>query len=269
MLGTRYEEYEQLRNDLPFIFNGNIKRNYYNLSKENNWHENLEIQFCVNGCGTLFLDGKKYPLCKDDMAVVNSNAIHYTGTDSELIYDALIIGTDFCDLMGFDINALDFETLIKSTTAIQIFLKLKEVYFNSSAPYRKATLNKLLLELLLELTENHCSKRHSCSEKNRAYERVKLTILYIRKNYQKKLTLEEIAKAVFSDKYSLCKDFKKYTGQTIFENLNNYRCVKALDFLAAGNTVAQVSSLCGFDNFSYFTKTFKKHIGRLPSEYKK
>ena len=269
MLGTRYEEYEQLRNDLPFVLNANIKRSYYNLSKENNWHENLEIQFCVSGSGTLFLDGKKYPFCENDMALINSSVIHYTGTENVLTYDALIIGTDFCRQMGFEIGALDFVPLIKNTSATHIFCKLKETYFNLSAPYRKANLNKLLLELLLELTENHSTKRNNSSEKNKAYERVKLAVLYIRNNYQKKLTLEEIARAVFSDKYSLCKDFKKYTGQTVFENLNNYRCIKALDFLALGNTVAETCSLCGFDNFSYFTKTFKKHIGKLPSEYKK
>lgn len=269
MLGTRYEEYEQLRNDLPFVFNGNIKRNYYNLSKENNWHENLEIQFCINGHGLVLLDGKKYIFNKNDIAVINSNIIHYTGTDSELTYDALIIGTGFCRQMGFDVNALDFRPIIKSDVATKIFLELKDIYFNLNATHRKATLNKLLLELLLELTENYCTEKSISHEKNRAYERVKLAILYIRNNYQRKLTLEEIAKAVFSDKYSLCKDFKKYTGQTVFENLNNFRCVKAINLLAEGNTVAQVSSLCGFDNFSYFTKTFKKYMGRLPSECKK
>ena len=91
----------------------------------------------------------------------------------------------------------------------------------------------------------------------------------IRENYNKKITLDEISKAVLCDKYALCREFKRLTGQTIIENLNNYRCIKAMGFLNEGYTVAKTAELCGFDNLSFFTKTFKKHIGKLPSEYKK
>ena len=78
MLGTRYEEYEQMKNGLPFVLNAGIRRDRYNLSKETNWHENLEIQFCVNGEGELLSDGRRYPFCENDVAVINSNSIHYT-----------------------------------------------------------------------------------------------------------------------------------------------------------------------------------------------
>ena len=39
VIGTRYEEYEQLRNGLPFVLNAYIERSCYNLSKENNYAE--------------------------------------------------------------------------------------------------------------------------------------------------------------------------------------------------------------------------------------
>ena len=105
-------------------------------------------------------------------------------------------------------------------------------------------------------------------EKSKGYEKVKLTIMYIRENYNSKITLEQIARFVLCDKYTLCKEFKKFTGQTVFENLNNYRCLKAAQYLSEGITVTQAASLCGFENFSFFSKTFKKHIGTLPSKYK-
>ena len=269
MLGTRYEEYEQLRDGLPFVLNVNIKRNRYNLSKETNWHENLEIQLCKKGSGTILLDGGKYPFCKNDIAVVNSNVIHYTGTDNELIYDCLIIGTEFCKQMGLEFNSMLFESVVKSSEIAGLFSELTELYFDFSASYRKAKLNKLLIQIIIELAENHVVSKTEYKEKNKSYERVKLAVLYLRDNYQQKITLDETAKTVFCDKYTLCKDFKKYTGQTVFENLNNYRCIKAIECLTSGHTVAETASLCGFDNFSFFTKTFKKYIGKLPSEYKK
>lgn len=269
MLSTRHEEYRQLNSGLPFVLGADIERSRYNLSNENNWHENLEIQLCTKGSGFVFLEGKRYQFCKNDIAVVNSNVIHYTGTDSELIYDCLIIGTDFCKQIDFSVEYLSFEAIVRDEAAFNKICELKELYFDFSAPYRNAKLNKLLLEILLLLAEKHSTPKVETSEKSKSYERVKHAVLYIRDNYQRKITLDEIAKAVFCDKFTLCKDFKKHTGQTVFENLNNLRCIKAIDFIEKGYTVSEAASMCGFDNLSFFTKTFKKHIGTLPSSYKK
>ena len=266
MLGTRYEEYGQKLGELPFVLNLDIKRNQYNLSKQANWHENLEMQVCVSGNGTVLSDGKKHTFNKNDIAVINSNAIHYTATDTELIYDVIIISTDFCKQMGFD--SINYNPVFKSHKILTLFENLKKIYSDPNTVYRTAKLNSLLLEIMLELSVNHKVNATNPEEKNKNYERVKSALLYIRENYTRKITLDEIAKAVYCDKYTLCKDFKKYTGQTVFENLNHYRCVKAIDCLKTGSTVSETASLCGFDNFSFFTKTFKKYIGRLPSKYK-
>lgn len=269
MIGTRYEEYEQLPNGLPFVLNADIERSCYELSKENNWHENLEIQFCLHGSGTVLLDGKKFLFQEKSIVVVNSNVIHYTGSDEKLVYDCLIIGTDFCKQMDFDLSKLRFDAIVESAVIAGLFAELKEIYSDLSVSNRIAKLNKLLLQILIELVENHSTLQTDHDARNKSYERTKHAVMYIRENYQQRITLEEIAKAAACDKYLLCKDFKKYTGQTVFENLNHYRCMKAIDCLTDGYTVAETASLCGFDNFSFFTKTFKKYIGKLPSEYKK
>ena len=98
------------------------------------------------------------------------------------------------------------------------------------------------------------------------FETVKSVITYIRENYNKKITLDEISKAVLCDKYALCREFKKYTGQTITEYLNYYRCVKAKELLEEGYSVTETADLCGFGNLSYFGETFKMHIGYSPSK---
>ena len=41
-------------------------------------------------------------------------------------------------------------------------------------------------------------------------------------------------------------------------------------FIAEGNIIlSEAAMLCGFNNMSFFTKTFKQYIGTLPSEVKK
>ena len=266
MVATRHEEY--VYNNIPFVLNADLKRTYYNRSAESNWHENLEIQFCISGSGTIVLNGEKYDFQKDDIIVVNSNVIHYTGTDTNLTYSCIIVSNDFCQKIGIDPRKLTFYPKVKNQNITDQFYKLIKIYINPETPFQIAKLNEIILKILIELADNHIIKT-SPKSNMKNFETVKSVITYIRENYNKKITLDEISKAVLCDKYALCREFKRLTGQTIIENLNNYRCINAMRFLNEGYTVAKAAELCGFDNLSFFTKTFKKYIGKLPSEYKK
>lgn len=269
MLDTRHEEFKRFTDGLPFVFHTNLKRTSHDYSKENNWHDNLEIQLCVEGSGTVLLDGERIAFNKNDIVVVNSNVIHYTGTDTSLVYSCLIVSTEFCRQIGLDPAGILFSSHIKSDTLVSLFSDLTAVYKDVSAPCRIARLNKIVLEILIEIAENYTLKETPPKVDTKSFETVKAAISFIRENYQQKITLDEIATAVLCDKYALCRQFKRLTGQTIVEHLNGYRCIKAIDYLNDGYSVAQTALCCGFDNLSFFTKTFKKYIGKLPSEYKK
>lgn len=269
MLGTRHEEYIRFKEGLPFFLQTDISRSHTNFSKESNWHDNIEIQMCISGHGFVLLDGERYEIEENDIAVANSDVIHYTGTETGLTYSCLIVSTELCRNIGLDPGAVLFEPIIKSDAVIGLFNELKELYADKSAPYRIAKLNRVLIDLLVELAEHH-SVPLGTADTNAAKNKViKSVILYTRQNYSRRITLDEIAKAVLYDKYALCREYKRYTGQTIFDDLNHYRCIKAMELLGVGRTVADAAALCGFDNLSYFGKTFKKHIGCSPSYYKK
>lgn len=115
--------------------------------------------------------------------------------------------------------------------------------------------------------ENHLIQNNVKITPNKAFDKVKETIKYIRKNYNKKISLDQLSKHVHIDKFTLCHNFKKATSQTIVQYINNYRCQKAVNFLENGYSVFEASAMCGFENPSFFTKTFKKYIGILPSKY--
>jgi AraC-like DNA-binding protein len=44
--------------------------------------------------------------------------------------------------------------------------------------------------------------------------------------------------------------------------------MKASEYIKEGKSVAEAGYLCGFENSSFFTKTFKKYKGVLPSKFK-
>ena len=131
-----------------------------------------------------------------------------------------------------------------------------------------ATLNCLLLKLLIETVDGYSVPRKRETVEKRDLITVKKVLLYIRENYSQKITLDGIAAYALVDKYTLCKIFKKITDQTLFDNINAYRCMKAAEHISDGNSISEAALLCGFENNSYFTKTFKKHMGALPSKYK-
>ena len=68
-------------------------------------------------------------------------------------------------------------------------------------------------------------------------------------------------------KYYLSREFKSFTGRTIFDTINTFRCADAKHLISKGATVSEAAAACGLENLSYFSRTFKKYVGKLPSQY--
>lgn len=93
-------------------------------------------------------------------------------------------------------------------------------------------------------------------------------VTYIEENYHSKIYLEDIAKAAGLEKYSICKTFKKATGQTLVDYINFVRLQKARALLTAGDSnIAQVAFSCGFSSVQYFNRVFKNYYACTPSVY--
>ena len=268
MKETRHEEYAHISNNLPFILHPRLKRTPSTCRSEKNWHENIEIQVCLDGEGYVLLDGDKYPISKGDIAVVNSNSIHYTYTPTELTYTCIIIDTAFCKQMDIKYHTLNFASVFKNDKIIELTERLTDVYLNGNSICKIADLTRTVLEILIEIVTYYSTEKADLKPKPIAFDRIKRTIKFIRENYNRKLTLEEIAKNAYCDKFTLSREFKKLTGQTIVNYLNSYRCQKAVDFIENGENVIETAYKCGFENPSFFTKTFKKHLGVSPSKFK-
>jgi len=266
MIGTRYEEYSRLPSELPFVFHWGLERTPACRSMEMNWHGEPELQLCTEGEGTVLVNGTELVFREGDFVAVNPHEIHYTDTEGRLVYSCLILRTDFCRQMGIDCDRLRFSSHFRSERLSELFRELETV-FRSENPFRTARLNSLVLQILLEWAECH-SRPAERPSGDGGIETVKRTLQYLRENYRRKLSLDEISKAVYTDKYALCRIFKRATGQTVVEYLNGYRCDRAARALSEGATVSEAAAACGFENLSFFTKTFKKYRQVLPSRWR-
>lgn len=271
----RHDSYEQYieklveENHSPCVLFYNNERTKYNKSRRANWHENLEIQLCHSGEGYVLINGEKYNIRENDIIVANSNVVHYNGTDTAINYSALIIDTDFCKGAGIDHTKISFETLIKSEKLTRLYGEVIKAYYTDDKLCKTARLQAALLSLLIELREKHTDFEWNELKTNKSFEQVKSTIRFIRENFAEKLTLDMIAKNALADKYRLSRRFKDLTGQTIVQYVNNYRCERAKELIGQGIPVSEAAVRCGFNNMSFFTKTFKEFTGKLPSDYKK
>mgnify|MGYP000861085827 CR=1 FL=1 len=93
---------------------------------------------------------------------------------------------------------------------------------------------------------------------------------FIKTNYSNKISLDLIAKHCYCSPAYLSHLFKKETGISIIDYINECRISRAKHLLDITDlTVTQISSEVGFNDSSYFSKTFKKILGISPDHYRK
>ena len=99
-------------------------------------------------------------------------------------------------------------------------------------------------------------------------ETLKNALKLIETGYQNPITLDMLASSCnVSSKY-FCRFFREMTGKTPFEYLNSYRTEAACEMFSRGmENITEVAFSCGFNDLSYFIKTFKKYKGLPPRKY--
>lgn len=93
---------------------------------------------------------------------------------------------------------------------------------------------------------------------------------YLDDNYTKNISLDEISSIFFINKFYLTRAFKNKYGLTIYNYVIEKRITKAKELLRFSNKkIEDISSICGFNDPNYFSRTFKKVENMTPIEYKK
>ena len=95
------------------------------------------------------------------------------------------------------------------------------------------------------------------------------TMEYVRANFDKKLTLDEIARNAFLSKAYLSSIFKDEIGESLTNYINRVRIEKSKILLLDKEVgLIDIANLCGFEDQSYFTRVFKKMVGISPKRYR-
>ncbi len=101
-------------------------------------------------------------------------------------------------------------------------------------------------------------------------ERINLIFNHVKNKFKEQITLEEVANLANMTEPSFCRYFKKITNKTFTQFVNEYRIIHSMKLLA--EKPLSINEICyesGFNNFSYFNKTFKEYTQKSPSQYRK
>jgi AraC-like DNA-binding protein len=104
---------------------------------------------------------------------------------------------------------------------------------------------------------------------NKEQLRLKVVYKFIETNYQRTISIDEIAKLTHLSNAAFCRYFKKMTRLTFTEFLNQFRIEQAKLLLKSDKNVTEASFECGFESLSYFNRIFKKVVGINPMQFKK
>ena len=249
---------------MPFVYH--IDRVNKMTTPLPNYHTNIELLFCIEGSGNVICDSHRYDFVSGDIVVINSNTLHKVESEEGVRYYCLIIDEEFCSSNGIDISKISFDARIIDIEVKSAFESVCKA-FASKEESKIINVRYCVLGLLLTLMRKHSRPVDETVQKSALTtgKRIKKVVEYIHGNLSTSISLDDISKHIGISKFHLSRDFKKFTGNTIFEYINMSRCKMAAVLIASGMSVSSAAEECGFENMSYFSRTYKKHMGKLPS----
>ena len=98
---------------------------------------------------------------------------------------------------------------------------------------------------------------------------VKEAVAYVNENYFEELTLSGLADKYAVESSYFSKLFKQETGENLMLYIAGKRIEKAKELMKREDiNIAEVAFMVGYDDYTYFSKVFKKHTGVSPREYR-
>ena len=211
------------------------------------WHEYVEILYIKDGVLSAIVQAVEYELHTGDLMIINSGDLHMTRTPG---CHYLILQISARQLRSYlpDFDQLRFDTLIpytKSKQNAQLFsaLHAMETIFQEQPHHYELLFTARLYEFLYILCRDHCTTTASTVTADSDRDRLR--------------------------EY-FCRLFKKYTGQTFLEYLNDVRTIHlAKDLSACDDTITSLMEKHGLTNYKVFLRTFRKLYGTSPQKFRK
>ncbi len=264
--------------------NEKISANLIYVSKakyDKDWHSTLhshpftELFYVVKGSGSFLIHNKTYPVHQDDLVIVNANVPHTESSRDSNPLEYIVLGIEGMSIM---LNSTE-DAHVSSLHSIHNYhenrgeilhyldslvqeVEKKEKYYDTIS---QNLLNILLLNIIRKTMSDLVLTPQKASNKDCTYIKN-----YIDIHYRVDLSLDQLAKETYLDKFYLVHMYKKQFGISPIQYLIEKRLNEAMHLLETTNyAISEISNIVGFNSQSYFNQIFKKKIGLTPGAHRK
>lgn len=131
-----------------------------------------------------------------------------------------------------------------------------------------------ILSVLIHVPEGECpilsEKEFSLSSTSIHHKAIDRVIRYTIERHAEDISLDDVLKVAHMSKPTFSRQFKRHTGKTFVDFLNEIRLDQVRRaLLETEESISRVALQSGFGNLSHFNRLFRRHFGISPSEFRK
>ncbi len=228
------------------------------------FHKNYEFIYVMKGEAVCTINNNSRTLMEGEFALCLSNEIHAIRSVGESKVWIGVFSDDFIpDFKKHLCGNTGSEFSFRCSAVMMRFLCENLLFENPSDIFMiKSCLYALCSEYLKQISLSGKSDRHM--------EIMNRSVDYIEKNYNRTVTLAELAQEMGYEYCYFSKIFGRIFSMSFNQYLNTYRFHKACELLTDTDlSITQVAFKSGFQSIRNFNDTFKKLAAVSPCEYRK
>ena len=266
--------------EFPFEFH-HVDSTHPSYVMSFHWHVEYEIIRVLEGTLTVTLDEKSFIAYPEDVIFIHSGILH-SGIPDKCVYECIVFDLNpflkSSPLCGEYIQKIAHQEIMIYHRFTQ---KQKEILPVAASIFDSMHQKKPGYELIVfgqfyhffGLVFGNHYYLEGVAKARRDYKRIlqlKQVVDFIAKNYASPITLQQLSASVSMSPKYFCRFFSEMTHQTPMDYLNRQRIEQACYQLATtDDSITEIAYRSGFNDLSYFIRTFKKYKGITPGKYKR
>lgn len=248
------------------------------------YHNSYELYYLCSGERYYFIKDKTYHIKKGSFVLVNKYDIHSTTNLASLGHERFLIGfteeflkplleaTDAPHLLDcFKSNIRVIELNLQNQHFVESILNTMLHEYKAENTGYHAYLQTAMTQLLL-IINRHSNQADNPDSGyiNASHKTISQITGYINNNYSDDINLQDLSEKFYISPYYFSRTFKKVSGLSFIEYLNNVRIKEAQKLLLNTNmSIMEVCEAVGYKSNTHFGRVFKKITGMSPLAYKK
>ena len=245
--------------------------------------------YTTDGNGTILADGVEYSMQKGALISINSGVKYHLKTPKDYVtYIAVNFDFTFANsnkkipihpansseynrhqlienITFSDASFFNKVLYIEQLPIIKKHLISMEKEYSTRFCLYELRLSSLMTNILVKCFRQATIHASSTDEKELADK----IVVYIARNFHKKLSNEDIAKKFNYHPNYISSLIRNYTGLPLHQYIKHIRINNAKDLLMLSNkSISEVATDCGFYDAGHFIRCFKDIIGITPQQYR-